>query len=224
MHTMERQSGTIQDFLSGFVRGKDVLDVDCLDHNAALEATDTWLHKHILRSANSVVGLDLLESGVAELRNRGYDIRSGDACTASLEQTFDVVVAGEIIEHIDDPAAFVSNMARHLNDRGRLIITTPHAFFFLHFLESIFSSGERRWNPEHVSWYCPFTLGNLLRRNNLEVESCYYFTRSQKLRRLLNLLHIPCYGFLASSILVVARKSSAVPDVPVLGTEMSASR
>lgn len=218
---VQRISEPVQDFLANFVNGKNVLDVGCVDHTAALESTDTWLHKHIVRSAKNVVGLDLIESEAAKLRQLGYDIRSGDACTVSLDQTFDAVVAGELIEHLDCPGAFVANMARHLNDHGRLAMTTPHAFFFLHFLESIFSSGERRWNREHVSWYCPFTLENLLRRNDLEIEACYYFTRSRKLRRVLNLLHIPCYGFLASSILVIARKSTAVPDESALHAELS---
>jgi 2-polyprenyl-3-methyl-5-hydroxy-6-metoxy-1,4-benzoquinol methylase len=185
-----------------------VLDVGCVDHSASVEREDHWLHKHLARSAQSILGLDILESDAAELRRRGYEVVCGDAMTVSLNQTFDVVVAGEIIEHIDDPSAFVSNMARHLNQHGQLVMTTPHAFFFLHFLESIFSSAELRWNPQHVAWYCPFTLENLLRRNGLEVESCFYFTRSRKLRRLMDFVHLPCYGVLASSILVIARKRS----------------
>jgi SAM-dependent methyltransferase len=132
----------------------------------------------------------------------------GDATKVTLNQSFDIVVAGEIIEHIEDSGACLSNMARHLNEGGRLVVTTPHVFFFLHFLESIFSSAERRWNAQHVGWYCPFTLQNLLRRNNLEVESCFYFTRSRKLHCLLELLHLPCYGLFASSVLVVARRSA----------------
>jgi 2-polyprenyl-3-methyl-5-hydroxy-6-metoxy-1,4-benzoquinol methylase len=219
---VQRISEPIQDFLARFVQGKDALDVGCVDHTAALESTDTWLHKYIARNAKSAVGLDLLESEAAKLRQRGYDIRSGDACTVCLNQTFDVVVAGEIIEHIDNPAAFVSNMANHLNDQGQLVVTTPHAFFFLHFLESIFSSGERRWNREHVTWYCPFTLENLLRRSGLEVENCFYFTRSRKLRRVLNLSHMPLYGFLASSILVVARKSVALSGASTSQARLSA--
>ena len=202
----QRLNSRIQDFLSQFVQGKTVLDVGCVDHSASVEREDHWLHKHLARSARFILGLDILESDAAELRRRGYEVVCGDAITVSLNQTFDVVVAGEIIEHIGDPAAFVSNMARHLNEQGRLVMTTPHVFFFLHFLESVFSSAEMRWNHQHVSWYCPFTLENLLRRNNLEVESCYYFTRSRKLRVLLELLHVPCYGVIASSILVIARK------------------
>jgi len=208
MTQTQRFNSRIQEFLSQFVQGKTVLDVGCVDHSASVEREDHWLHKHLARSARSILGLDILESDAAELRRRGYEVVCGDATTVSLKQTFDVVVAGEIIEHIDNPAAFVSNMARHLNEQGRLVMTTPHAFYCLHFLESIFSSAERRWNPQHVAWYCPFTLENLLRRSNLEIESCYYFTRSAKLRRLMELVHLPCYGVIASSILVVARKRS----------------
>lgn len=155
----QRLNSRIQDFLSQFVQGKTVLDVGCVDHSASVEREDHWLHKHLARSARSIVGLDILESDAAELRRRGYEVVCGDAMTVSLNRTFDVVVAGEIIEHIDNPAAFVSNMARHLNERGRLIRTTPHAFFILHFLESIFSSAERRWNPQHVAWLLPFYSG-----------------------------------------------------------------
>jgi 2-polyprenyl-3-methyl-5-hydroxy-6-metoxy-1,4-benzoquinol methylase len=206
MMQTQRLNSRIQDFLSQFVQNKTVLDVGCVDHSASVEREEYWLHKHLARTARSIVGLDILESDVAELRRRGYKVMCGDAITVSLNQTFDVVVAGEFIEHIDNPAAFVSNMARHLNEQGRLVMTTPHPFFFLHFLESIFSSAERRWNPQHVAWYCPFTLENLLCRNNLEVESCYYFTRSRKTLRLMKLAHLPCYGVIASHILVIARK------------------
>jgi 2-polyprenyl-3-methyl-5-hydroxy-6-metoxy-1,4-benzoquinol methylase len=204
----KRLNSRIQEFLSQFVQGKTVLDVGCVDHSASVELEDHWLHKYLARSARSILGLDILESDATELRRRGYEVVCGDAITVCLNRTFDVVVAGEIIEHIEDPGAFVSNMARHLNEQGQLVITTPHAFFFLHFLESIFSSAARRWNPQHVAWYCPFTLENLLRRNNLEVVSCYYFTRSPKLRRLMEFAHLPCYGVVASSILVIARKRS----------------
>lgn len=57
MYTVQRLSGRIQDFLADFVRGKNVLDAGCVDHTATLGATDTWLHKHLVPSADSVVGL-----------------------------------------------------------------------------------------------------------------------------------------------------------------------
>ena len=206
---VRRATSAIQEFLARLVEGKTVLDVGCADHSALMETAGTWLHKRLARSARSILGLDILESEVGELRRRGYDVVSGDATTVGLDRTFDYVVAGEIIEHVDAPGALVANMARHLNADGRLVLSTPNPFFALHFLESILTATDRRWNPEHVGWYCPFTLGNLLGRNGLEVEAYYYFTRSRKLRRVMRTLHIPCYGVLASTILVIARRTTA---------------
>lgn len=203
--TVRHLSGNIRDFISAYVKGKTVLDVGCIDHSASHAAENTWLHQHLVASAKYTVGLDLLESDAAKLREAGYNIVCGDACTASLGRTFDVIVAGEIIEHIDSTAAFLTNMAGHLNEDGRLVLTTPNAFFLLHMIESVFRSPDDCWNPEHVCWYEPFTLRNLLSRNNLEIDSMYYFTRSRKLLRLMRLTGLPSYGPLSSSILVIAK-------------------
>jgi SAM-dependent methyltransferase len=194
--------------MADLVRGKTVLDVGCVDHSARLESSDRWMHKHLVRAAASVIGLDILESEAAKLRERGYNVVAGDASTVDLGQTFDLVVAGEIIEHIDNPGAFLRNMARHLNSAGRLVLTTPNPFFVMHQFEFAFvSSLDKRWNHEHVCWYCPFTLGNLLERSGLTVDSCYFFTRSRKLLKVLGVLGLPCFGPLASSFVVVARRS-----------------
>jgi 2-polyprenyl-3-methyl-5-hydroxy-6-metoxy-1,4-benzoquinol methylase len=125
----QRLNLRFKDFLSQFVQNRTVLDVGRVDHSASVEREDHWLHKHLARSARSVVGLDILESDAAELRRRGYEVVCGDATTVSLNRTFDVVVAGEIIEHVDNPAAFVSNMARHLNEQGQLVMTTRARVF-----------------------------------------------------------------------------------------------
>lgn len=42
-------------------------------------------------------------------------------------RTFDVVLASEVIEHTDDPRAFVALLAKHLADGGVLAMTTPDA-------------------------------------------------------------------------------------------------
>ena len=79
---VRRMTSTIQEFLARLVEGKTVLDVGCADHSALMETAGSWLHKHLARSARSILGLDILESEVGELRRRGYDVVSGDATTA----------------------------------------------------------------------------------------------------------------------------------------------
>ena len=43
------------------------------------------------------------------------------------DESFDFVITFQVIEHIDDDAAFVSEIARVLRPGGRLILTTPNA-------------------------------------------------------------------------------------------------
>jgi len=83
-------------------------------------------------------------------------------------------------------------------------------FFAVHFIESLVMSPYRRWNPEHVAWYCYFTLENLLTRNGFYMDRCVYFTRSRKLRRALRWLRFGCGSFFASTLLVIAGSARRV--------------
>lgn len=207
----KRCNASVQDLIAGLVRGKKVLDVGCVDHSAEQAGSESWLHGHLVRSATSVLGIDIIQKEVEKLRQRGYNVICGDATNIELSDRFDVITAGEILEHLDNPGRFLQNMRRHLKDDGILVLTTPNAFFGLHFLESLFASPYRRWNPEHVAWYCYFTLENLLKRNGMRVSQCYYICRSRNIRKLLRLFGLGCPSFLASTLLVIAGKDLPSP-------------
>jgi 2-polyprenyl-3-methyl-5-hydroxy-6-metoxy-1,4-benzoquinol methylase len=199
---------SIFDFLSVLVKDKEVLDVGCVEHSAEAEASEFWMHRHLVRGARSVLGVDILESDVEELRSRGYNIVCADATTDWLGRKFDIVFAGEVIEHVVNPGGLLSNLRRHLKDDGRLMITTPNPFYALNGMVPVFSWERRFWNPDHVAWYCPYTLASMFRKTGYEMESCYYFTRSRKLRRLLRTLHIPSFGILSMSIVAIAKPAA----------------
>jgi 2-polyprenyl-3-methyl-5-hydroxy-6-metoxy-1,4-benzoquinol methylase len=198
-------NASIQDYLTALVKDKTVLDVGCVEHKANSEQSENWLHKRLRSSATRVLGLDLSEPGVAELNRRGYEIVCGDAMTVDVGERFDLVTAGEIIEHVENPGTLIRNLKRHLKPGGKLVVTTPNVFYGLHFVESLVASPYNRWNEEHVSWFCYFTLENLLVRCGMQVEQCLYFSRSRKARQLFQTLHVPCPGFLASSLVMIAR-------------------
>ena len=80
---------SIFDFLSVSVKDKEVLDVGCVEHSAEAEASEFWMHRHLVRSARSVLGVDTLESDVEALRSRGYNMVCADATTAWLGRKFD---------------------------------------------------------------------------------------------------------------------------------------
>ncbi len=72
-----------------------------------------------------------LDPSVAADRGRedlGLDIRSGLLDDAfAPDETFDVVFASEVLEHVPDPAEFLASIADRLSDDGALLLTTPDA-------------------------------------------------------------------------------------------------
>ncbi|CAG1020586.1 partial putative S-adenosylmethionine-dependent methyltransferase/MSMEI_2290, partial [Methylococcales bacterium] len=145
------------------VQGKKVLDVGCVDHNANQATREEWLHGIIHSSASEVIGLDFAEEEVRKLNDTGYTIIYGNAEEKDLGTVFDVVVAGEFIEHVENPGRFLVNMLKHLKPNGTIILTTPNPFYPKRMLE-ILIHGKALVNPQHVSWFCPQTLHTLMER------------------------------------------------------------
>ena len=89
-------------------------------------STSTW------PTRRELVGIDIDEVGVSDARDRGYDAhavdcRDVDAIRALGLAPADVVIAGEVIEHLDDPGGFLDGLHALLATDGVLIVTTPNA-------------------------------------------------------------------------------------------------
>jgi len=107
-------------FARRFVRGKRVLDVACGEGYGAAGLAKA--------GAASVVGVDISAETCENARSKyGLDARVGDAQHIPLpDQSVDVVVSFETIEHVDDPSAFVRECARVLVANGVLVVSTPN--------------------------------------------------------------------------------------------------
>jgi len=76
---------------------------------------------HELIKSQNVYGLDL------KVRNFGKNSIIGDAQSMSFkDESFDTVIAGELIEHLPNPENFLKESKRVLKKNGILIITTPN--------------------------------------------------------------------------------------------------
>ncbi len=63
-----------------------------------------------------------------------------DVETMDLGETYDVIVAGDIIEHLSNPGRFLGAVSRHLNKEGVFLVTTPNPVTFLRVLELLFKN------------------------------------------------------------------------------------
>ncbi|WP_428937981.1 class I SAM-dependent methyltransferase [Fontivita pretiosa] len=160
--------------------GRTVMDLGCVDsrparHDAAarLHYKVNLLHKRIAEINPDVLGVDIDPQGVSILNAQGYNVIVGDVETMDLGRTFDTIVAGEIIEHLENPGRFLRNMRRHLKPDGVIIISTPNPFY-AGSAWKIWRYGKPAVHEDHMGWQDPITLGQLLVRTGFEPFEGYW--------------------------------------------------
>jgi len=160
-----------------FCTDKHVLDLGCAGHDKFEKHTtrDYWLHEQIRRTAKRVLGVDLDAEGVAFLRERGYDVVVGDL--EHLEALpdpgpVDTIVAADCIEHLSNPGLFLEGAHRFLGGEGRMVVTTPNAFYWRNFIYTW--QRRERVRTDHMCWYSYNTLRQLLERHGWRIEQDWF--------------------------------------------------
>ncbi|MCL2601764.1 MAG: class I SAM-dependent methyltransferase [Treponema sp.] len=99
---------------------------------------------------------------------RGLDVRCQPLKENAFHSgSFDVVLASHLIEHVNDPAGFVGEVARILAPGGRFFVTTPN---IAGFQARIFKSRWRSAIPDHLYLFSRKTLPHLLVAHGFAVE------------------------------------------------------
>jgi len=157
------------------IRGKDVLDLGCVDSRKARHSAQqrfeykvNLLHKRIAQVNPGVIGIDIDPEGAKVLRQQGYNVLVENVETMNLGREFDTIVAGELIEHLENPGLFLRNMHRHLKPGGVIIISTPNPFY-AGTSWKIWRYGRPSVHEEHMGWQDPTTLSQLLNRTGFDV-------------------------------------------------------
>lgn len=143
--------------------------------NAAqrLERKPNMLLKRICEVNPETLGVDIDAEGVTVLNQMGYKAAVGDVQTMDLGRTFNTIVAGEIIEHVENPGLFLRNMVKHLAPEGVLIISTPNPFYQGQTWK-IWRYGRPMAHEDHTHWQDPQTLSHLMSRTGLEPVKGYW--------------------------------------------------
>lgn len=210
------------DEVRALVRGCRVIDLGFVDEGqmGPKSGRGTWLHDVVRAEARECVGIDADANGVAHARELGFDahacdVEDADALAALGLEPADVVLAGELLEHLDRPGRFLEAVKRLTAPGGALVLTTPNAHALTNTLGAL--AGRELVNPDHVAWLSWRTLETLLTRHGWRLEQLAYyrFPRVESGPRAPRLLFnvyqtaaMPLFRFrpnLADGILVVAR-------------------
>ncbi len=143
-------------FIVDFCRDKSVLDIGCAEGN---------LGARINVVSKTYKGTDLLYGeDFRDVTDRGYD----------------VVVAGELIEHLTDYGALFATTYKVLRLGGTFILSTPNPFKLNVLFNRIFGC-DKDFNSSHTAWFDKFMLERLFRKYGfVGIHSLYAFAGEDK--------------------------------------------
>jgi SAM-dependent methyltransferase len=114
---------------------------------------------------NDVVGVDVDHEALARASERlgietvWADVEEG---LPFGDTSFDVVVAGEILEHLANPRAAVAQVRRVLRPGGLFVGSVPNAFRLKSRLAYALGRYPADWDPTHLQLFTPRALRDLL--------------------------------------------------------------
>lgn len=185
-HLNERQKGfSIMkeergDFLKKNIgSNKVILDIGC---------RDGALTKFFVKD-NKVLGVDIDSRSLLVARN-DLDIEAiemdlnGDWGVLS-NRTFDVIFAGEIIEHLYYPQQVIDKIKKHLNKDGIFLGSVPNAFSIKNRIRYLFANKKNTPlnDPTHISHFSYKDLKEILGHNFYNIE-IFGLGRYKKLSKL----------------------------------------
>lgn len=152
--------------------GDTILDIGCgIGYGSFFLATMT--------PCLSITAVDLSEEAIEyareHYRHGKINFIRGDALKINLDAKYDIIIAYEITEHIENASDFLKRISLLLKPEGKLFVSTPN--------EEIMPYSKERF-PFHVRHYSSAEFENLLIEAGLFIE-----------KRFSQINHIPFPGF-----------------------------
>lgn len=161
---LEKERGALFKKLVG--TGKKVLDLGC---------RDGVITKYFVEG-NDVTGADI-DSGSLESINKNLGIKTLHLDIHSdnwpiQSESFDVAVAGELLEHLYFPAEVVARVSKILKPGGLFIGSVPNAFALKNRIKYLFAikRGTPLKDPMHINQFSWRELGEILNISFSEVK------------------------------------------------------
>jgi SAM-dependent methyltransferase len=157
-----------RELVENLIRSTDtVLDVGFWGQGVD-PANPKWLHNIIKSKAKEVYGLDL-EVGEEFLKDQDH-YKKCAAEDADFPVKFDIIFAGDLVEHLTNPGLFLDACKKMLKEGGFLILTTPNTFNLFNLTEKL-TKYEPTVNPDHTFYFNRKVIKVLLEKCGWQVDT-----------------------------------------------------
>lgn len=152
---------------------KNILDIGCYN--------GTFLSL-IKNKNNNFYGIEASDYGVEECKKKNIQVKQfffDDKSTIPFENNFfDIIIAGEIIEHIYDTDFFLEEIYRILKPGGKLLLSTPNVaslgrriMLALGISPILETSPNESDSSGHIRYFTDKTLAELLKKHKFIFKS-----------------------------------------------------
>ena len=177
------------DFVVARCKNKNVLHLGCVDEGFTEDRIEagSLLHLQLMQVSKKVWGVDISADGLKLLENAGIDnlilgdVEHLDAIEELRGLKFDIIIASEIIEHLNNTGQFLRSVKQMFSSDTEMILTTPNAH---RYIEISYNLKKYEFvHPDHNCWYSWKTLSTLLNKhgyviNEILVYDSYDFKES----------------------------------------------
>lgn len=142
--------------LGQFTTGSELLEVGIGGCECSLVAQEMEFH---------VFAVDIAEANVLQAQKYGIDAKQLDFMKFDTDKKWDVIILGDVIEHVSDPVQAMHKIYDLLDDNGVLWVSTPN-------FEAAFSvvaghNDAMRREASHKNYFSRYSLFKLLEECHL---------------------------------------------------------
>jgi len=139
-----------------------------------------YLTYSINKMGHETLGIDISKKAIDFAKsNFGVYYKTTSIEKFKTNQKYDLIIATELIEHLENPTKFIKNVSKKLKNNGKIIITTPNKDYYPN--EIWITDGP----PVHTVWLSKHSFSKICKKNNLNFKfidyNNYYCANENKL-------------------------------------------
>jgi 2-polyprenyl-3-methyl-5-hydroxy-6-metoxy-1,4-benzoquinol methylase len=151
--------------------GLKVLEIGCGNGATLLELKRTG-------KASEIFGIEITEGSIKDLKGKLNGLAVGNIEEIELdypEGYFDIIIMGDVLEHLFDPWSVLKKIKKYLNQKGRIVASIPNIREF-GVMKSVLFKGNFKYadsgilDKTHLRFFCKENIIEMFERDYRVIE------------------------------------------------------